>query len=154
MIATNKEISSKIADDSRRSSAGMLSSLDGDGIKSGCRSWTDSFFCLFRLLFCKMHCSKLGPPLLNHELKQILMSGLIPDAYKLLFKSTVVISRCGLALWAHIKHSVTKLLRGVAAQHKYSKCGHLCLILYCICFLTRSRPALDSQKCLQNTSTP
>ena len=115
MIATNREISSKIADDSRRSSAGMLSSFDGDGMESGCRSWTNSFFCLFRLLFCKMQSNKLGPPLLNHELKQILMSSLIPDAYKLLFKSTVVISRVGLALQAYTKHSVTKLFRSAAA---------------------------------------
>ena len=153
MIATNKEISSRIADDSKRSSAGMLSSFDGDGMESGCRSWTDSFFCLFRLLFCKMQCNKLGIPLLNHEVGRKLMSSLIPDAYKLLFKSTVFISRVGFALWAYMRQSVTVLFRGAKAQHKYSKCGHLCFTLYCICFLTRSRPALNSQKRLQDTNT-
>ncbi len=35
----------------------------------------------------------------------------IPDAYKLLFKSTVVISRVGLALQAYTKHSVTKAIQ-------------------------------------------
>ncbi len=57
--------------------------------------------------------------MLNHEL----MSSPIPDTYKLLFKSTVVISRFGLALWAYIKHSVTKLFRGAAAQESTASVG-------------------------------
>ena len=101
-----------------------------------------------------MECDKLSTPLLNQGLGGMLMSSPIPDAYKLLFKSTVIISRVGLALQACIKYSVTKLFTGVAAQYKYSKYGHLCLTLYCICFLQRSRPALDSQQCLQKTTTP
>ncbi len=53
------------------------------------------------------------------------MSSPIPDAYKLLFKSTVVISRVNLALQAYIKHSVTKLFRGAAAQYKQQVCAPL-----------------------------